>query len=92
MSNYKWEDGGDASDPSQAQLEDGGDASDIYPVTDVVAQGEREVAPLAKPSNEKNSESSQVVPQQAEPGTPKKKKNGVMKILNKIGLATGSTN
>lgn len=32
MSQYKWEDGGDASDLSENKLEDGGDASDVYPL------------------------------------------------------------
>lgn len=33
MSQYKWEDGGDASDLSENRLEDGGDASDVYPLS-----------------------------------------------------------
>ena len=47
MSQYKWEDGGDASDLSENRLEDGGDASDVYPLS---GTGNEPQAAVPKPT------------------------------------------
>jgi hypothetical protein len=52
MSQYKWEDGGDASDLSESRLEDGGDASDVYPLSGTGNEPQAAVPKPTEPSTE----------------------------------------